>query len=128
MWLSDSARKGRRSLGPVWSSGAAPLGNTILQAMVQLEPAAWWHLRRASNRKPATYRCPLCGGYLTALSEHMLMVPEGDSSRRRHGHTDCVIAARREGRLPTKAEWQRSQPRPLTLWRRISERLRARSE
>ena len=43
--------------------------------------------RRAQNRKPATYRCPLCGRHLPALSEHMLIVPEGDASRRRHAHT-----------------------------------------
>ena len=24
--------------------------------------ARWWSVRRAQNRKPATYRCPLCGG------------------------------------------------------------------
>lgn len=24
----------------------------------------WWALRRAQSRKPATYRCPFCGGYL----------------------------------------------------------------
>jgi hypothetical protein len=90
--------------------------------MAKLEPAAWWHLRSAHNRKPATYRCPLCGGYLPALSEHMLIVPEGDASRRRHAHTACVLAARREGRLPTRAEWQRGQPQPPSLWRRLIER------
>lgn len=68
----------------------------------------WWTIRRAQNRKPATYRCPLCGGYLPALSEHMLMAPEGDASRRRHAHTQCVVAARKAGRLPTFEEWRRS--------------------
>ena len=72
----------------------------------------WWSVRRAQNRKPATYRCPLCGNYLPALSEHVLMVPEGDSSRRRHAHADCVLAARRAGKLPTREEWLRTQPRP----------------
>lgn len=81
--------------------------------------ARWWSVRRAQNRKPATYRCPLCGRYLPALSEHMLVVPEGDSSRRRHAHTDCVLAARRAGRLPTREEWLRTQPRPPSLWRRL---------
>ena len=47
----------------------------------QLPPARWWSLRRAQNRKPATYRCPFCGGYLPALSEHILISPEGDSER-----------------------------------------------
>ena len=48
--------------------------------------ARWYEIRPAANRKPATYRCPLCGGHLPALSEHMLITPEGDSSRRRHAH------------------------------------------
>jgi hypothetical protein len=72
----------------------------------------WWQVRRAQNRKPATYRCPLCGNLLPALSEHMLIVPEGDSARRRHAHSACVMKARRAGRLQTRDEWQRSQPRP----------------
>jgi len=70
--------------------------------------ARWWTARLANNRKPATYRCPLCGDFLPALSEHMLLLPEGDPSGRRHAHTACVMAARRAGRLPTKEEWQRS--------------------
>jgi hypothetical protein len=72
-------------------------------------------MRRAQNRKPATYRCPLCGGHLPALSEHVLLAPEGDSSRRRHAHTDCVMKARKGGRLPTRDEWLRTQPRPPSL-------------
>jgi hypothetical protein len=83
--------------------------------------ARWWEIRRAHNRKPATYRCPLCGGRLPALSEHMLMFPEGDHSRRRHAHTECVLEARRAGRLPTKAEWL--GPRP-GLWTRLMGRVR----
>jgi hypothetical protein len=39
--------------------------------------ARWYAIRPAANRKPATYRCPLCGGHLPALSEHMLVTPEG---------------------------------------------------
>lgn len=70
----------------------------------------WWEVRRAQNRKPSTYRCPLCGNLLPALSEHMLLVPEGDRSRRRHAHTECVLRARREGRLPTRDEWRQAQP------------------
>jgi hypothetical protein len=83
----------------------------------------WWAVRRAQNRKPATYRCPLCGRHLPALSEHMLIVPEGDSSRRRHAHTGCVLAARKAGRLPTRAEWLARQPRPPSLWSRLRARL-----
>jgi hypothetical protein len=66
--------------------------------------ARWYAIRPAANRKPATYRCPLCGGLLPALSEHMLVTPEGDSSRRRHAHSACVLSARRQGRLPLREE------------------------
>jgi hypothetical protein len=72
----------------------------------------WWSVRRAQNRKPSTYRCPLCGQLLPALSEHMLIAPEGDTSRRRHAHTACVLKARKAGRLPTRDEWARTQPAP----------------
>jgi hypothetical protein len=88
----------------------------------------WWDVRRAQNRKPSTYRCPLCGQLLPSLSEHMLIVPEGDSSRRRHAHSACVIAARRAGTLPTRAEWQRTQPTPDTppgVWARLRARFGA---
>ncbi len=73
----------------------------------------WWEVRRAQNRKPATYRCPLCGELLPALSEHMLLFPEGDHARRRHAHSQCVMQARKTGRLPTRREWEReTQPVP----------------
>jgi hypothetical protein len=90
----------------------------------KLPPAAWWTLRRAQNRKPATYRCPLCGRYLPALSEHMLISPEGDVRRRRHAHTKCVLAARKAGRLATREEWLATQPKQPGLVRRMIERLR----
>jgi hypothetical protein len=70
-----------------------------------LDEARWWVARPAQNLKPATYTCPLCGQLLHAMSEHMLIAPEGDSKRRRHAHTECVLAARRAGRLPTHDEW-----------------------
>ena len=76
----------------------------------QPPPARWWNVRRAQNRKPATYVCPLCGRQLPSLSEHMLLMPEGASSGRRHAHTGCVMAARRAGKLPTRDEWLRTQP------------------
>jgi hypothetical protein len=79
----------------------------------------WWSVRRAQNRKPATYRCPLCGRQLPALSEHMLLLPEGDTSRRRHAHTKCVLEARRQGKLPTREEWLRSQGVETNLVRRV---------
>src|SRR3954469_6497150 len=70
----------------------------------EFRKAPWYAIRPAANRKPATYRCPFCGGHLPALSEHMLVLPEGDSSRRRHAHSDCVKKARAEGRLPLRDE------------------------
>ena len=80
--------------------------------MAKLEKAAWWTVRRAQNRKPATYRCPFCGGFLPALSEHVLITPEGDASRRRHAHLECVAKARARGELPTRSEWRRAQRGP----------------
>jgi hypothetical protein len=82
-------------------------------------PTRWWQVRPAQNLKPATYRCPLCGRHLPALREHMLLFPEGDRSRRRHAHTECVLAARRDGQLPAREEWLRTQPRQPSLWRRL---------
>jgi hypothetical protein len=77
----------------------------------------WWTLRRAHSLKPATYRCPLCGEQLHAMSEHVLIAPEGDASRRRHAHTVCVEDARRTGALPTRDEWRATQPRSGLLAR-----------
>lgn len=71
----------------------------------------WWSMRPAQNLKPATYRCPLCGKHLPALSEHVLIAPEGDKSRRRHAHTACVLAARKAGKLPSEEEWRATLPR-----------------
>ena len=92
----------------------------------KLPPARWWTLRRAQNRKPATYTCPLCGRYLPALSEHMLISPEGDTTRRRHAHSKCVLAARQAGRLPSREEWLRTQPRQPGLVQRALTRLKGR--
>jgi len=75
-------------------------------------------MRRAENRKPATYRCPICDRYLPALSEHVLIAPEGDMSRRRHAHTRCVLAERKAGRLPTRDEWGDAQPKSPSRLRR----------
>ena len=86
----------------------------------------WWHFRRAQNLKPATYRCPLCGRQLPALSEHMLLFPEGDRTRRRHAHTECVMKARKAGRLPTREEWLKTQPRPPSVWQRVMARVKRR--
>ena len=72
--------------------------------------ARWYAVRPAANRKPATYRCPLCGGMLPALSEHMLILPEGEGERRRHAHSACVMAARKQGRLPLREDVEPAPP------------------
>jgi hypothetical protein len=90
--------------------------------MDEFRRAHWYAVRTASNRKPATYRCPLCGGLLPALSDHMLVLPNGDASRRRHAHTSCVMSARRDGRLPLREE---IEPRPSGLLARLFHRMSA---
>jgi hypothetical protein len=89
----------------------------------RLPEAHWWSVRRAQSLKPATYRCPLCGYRLHALSPHVLIAPEGDTSRRRHAHAECVEAARQQGRLPGYDEWRHTQPkRPGLLGRLLGRR------
>ena len=53
----------------------------------------------------------------------MLIAPEGDTRRRRHAHSECVMAARSRGQLVLREEGLRSQPRPPALWRRILRRV-----
>jgi hypothetical protein len=89
-----------------------------------IEPARWYAVRRAQNRKPSTYRCPFCGEFLPALSEHVLVSPEGDTSRRRHAHTACALQARKAGRLPTLDEWRATQPRTPGVFARLVQRVR----
>jgi len=60
----------------------------------------YWTLRRARSRRPATYRCPFCGGLLHAMSEHVVIAPEGDVDKRRHAHLECVQRERAAGRFP----------------------------
>jgi hypothetical protein len=57
-------------------------------------------MRRAHSRRPATYRCPFCGELLHAMSEHVVIAPEGDVERRRHAHLECVQRERAAGRFP----------------------------
>jgi len=45
---------------------------------------------------------------LHAMSEHVLITPEGNAERRRHAHTDCVLEARKSGKLATFDEWRRT--------------------
>jgi hypothetical protein len=78
--------------------------------MGEFGKAKWYAVRPARSRKPATYRCPLCGGMLPAMSEHMLVLPEGDPSRRRHAHGACVMSARRGGRLPFREDVEPRRP------------------
>jgi hypothetical protein len=81
----------------------------------------WWAVRRAQSGKPATYRCPFCGRQLHAMSAHALIAPEGDTSRRRHAHTECVKRAREAGRFVTYDDWRAAQPRTrrsFRFWRR----------
>jgi hypothetical protein len=40
----------------------------------------------------------------------MLVLPEGDASRRRHAHARCVMSARRDGRLPLREEIEPRRP------------------
>jgi hypothetical protein len=84
----------------------------------------WWTVRRAQSLKPATYRCPLCGRHLHALSEHVLIAPEGDASRRRHAHADCVASARAAGTMPSLDEWRAAQPWGPGLLARLRARAR----
>jgi hypothetical protein len=57
------------------------------------------------------------------MSDHVLIAPEGDASRRRHAHSACVEAARRAGRLPSYDEWRATQPRRPGLVARLLRRL-----
>jgi hypothetical protein len=82
----------------------------------------WWTIRAAHNRKPATYRCPFCHKHLPALSEHVLIMPEGDPRQRRHAHTACALAARKAGKLPARDEWLKTQPRQPGRLRRLFSR------
>jgi hypothetical protein len=88
-------------------------------AMSALAGADWWTVRPAANLKPSTYRCPICGHLLPALSEHMLIAPEGDSRRRRHAHSRCVLEARRRGELRLREDWLAAQPQRPSLWARL---------
>lgn len=56
----------------------------------------------------------------------MLMFPEGDHSRRRHAHTECVMRARKAGKLPSREEWLKTQPREPGVWERLLARVRGR--
>ena len=85
------------------------------------EAVRWWSIRRAQSLRPATYTCPLCGRLLHAMSEHVLIAPEGRVDRRRHAHADCIAAARRAGTLKTLDDLRAERPRtrrPRLPWHR----------
>ena len=90
--------------------------------MARLERAEWWSIRRAQNRKPSTYTCPLCRHKLHAMSPHVLIAPEGDTERRRHAHAECVAAALQSGRMQSYDAWRRAQPRRRGLLARLLRR------
>jgi hypothetical protein len=81
--------------------------------------AEWWAVRRAHSQKPATYTCPLCGRRLHAMSEHLVIAPEGDVQQRRHAHLECVRDAREGGTFKTYDDWRAEQPRPPGLLSRL---------
>ncbi|HEY8631124.1 MAG TPA: hypothetical protein VIL73_11390 [Gaiellaceae bacterium] len=56
------------------------------------------------------------------MSEHVLIAPENDASARRHAHTECVLAARKDGTFKTYDEWRETQPRRRSLLRRYLRR------
>lgn len=66
-------------------------------------------MRPAQSLKPASYVCPFCDGMLHATSPHALVAPEGDVSKRRHAHMECVAAERKAGRLTTEDEWKKKR-------------------
>jgi hypothetical protein len=74
-----------------------------------VQQARWWAARRAQSLKPATYRCPFCDGLLHAMSEHVVIAPEGDVDRRRHAHLECVAAAHDAGSFRSYDEWKASE-------------------
>ena len=77
-------------------------------------------MRPAHNLKPATYTCPLCRRHLLALTDHVLIAPEGDTSRAAATPTPSACSPRAgQGTLPTEEEWRATQPRPPSLWRRL---------
>jgi hypothetical protein len=72
--------------------------------------ARWYVIRPARSGQPKTYRCPLCGGHLTAMSEHFLVTPEADPQRRRHVHGECMMRERAAGRLPLREDVEPRSP------------------
>jgi hypothetical protein len=87
--------------------GCARSFRSRAEAIVARMEPRWWTMRPAQSLKPASYVCPFCDGMLHATSEHALVAPEGDVSKRRHAHLQCVVEARRKGTLRTEDEWRK---------------------
>lgn len=104
----------RRRLTP-----ARPARDCYDTGMTDGAQPRWWTVRPVHSQKPATYRCPFCEHRLPAMSDHLLIAPEGDGERRRHAHSECVLAARVAGHLPLEDEWRAGQPRRPTLLQRL---------
>jgi hypothetical protein len=51
------------------------------------------------------------------MSDHVVIAPENDAARRRHAHTECVLAARQAGTFKTYDDWREEQPRRPLLRR-----------
>jgi hypothetical protein len=81
-------------------------------------------VRAAQNLKPVTYRCPFCRQLLPSMKPHVLVLPEGDVRRRRHAHTECALAEKRAGRLPSRDQWLKTQPRKPGRFSRLLARTR----
>ena len=84
-----------------------------------LDEPKWWAIRNAQNLKPVTYVCPFCDELLPSMIEHVLILPEGDTKRRRHAHTACAMAEKRAGRLPSRDQYQETQPQRTGRFSRL---------
>ncbi|HEY6068505.1 MAG TPA: hypothetical protein VIU81_07400 [Gaiellaceae bacterium] len=84
-----------------------------------MDEIRWWSLRASRSNRPETYTCPLCGRRLHAMSDHVVIAPEGDVERRRHAHLECVAAARNRGSFRTEDDWRATQPRRPGLLSRL---------
>jgi len=61
--------------------------------MSRLERADWWTVRRAQNRKPSTYKCPLCGYRLHAMTPHVSGTSLSAQARYAAGVREMTIRA-----------------------------------
>ena len=77
-------------------------------------------MRRAQNPKPSTYRCPFCDQRLHAMSEHVVIAPEGDrSAPAPRAHRVRRGRAPASGELPTYDDWRAAQPKEPGLLARL---------